>query len=140
MSWDVYIFAPPAGVDHVEDIPSDYSALPLGTVADIQQRIRDRLPEAGFAEAGSVDAGWGGVSGPGWNIEINLGSEDPVVGFMLHIRGSGDDVLPVAARIAASAGGRAWDIPGERFLSGDPTETDGWHGFQRYRDQILGDG
>ncbi|WP_176731870.1 hypothetical protein [Micromonospora rhizosphaerae] len=53
------------------------------------------------------------------------------------MRGGGDEVLAVIAQIVASVGGRALDISTGEFLTGDPTQTAGWHGFQQYRDQIL---
>lgn len=62
---------------------------------------------------------------------------DPVDSIMLYVRGGGDDVLAVIARILPSVGGRALDISTGEFLTGEPTQTVGWHGFQQYRDQIL---
>ncbi|MET8086147.1 hypothetical protein [Micromonospora sp. NPDC005237] len=45
--------------------------------------------------------------------------------------------LAVISRIVASVGGRALDISTGEFLTGEPAQTAGWHGFQPYRDQIL---
>ncbi|MFI7553190.1 hypothetical protein ACIBQ2_25985 [Micromonospora sediminimaris] len=42
---------------------------------------------------------------------------------MLHVRGGGDDVLAVIARIVASVGGRALDISTGEFMTGDPTQS-----------------
>ena len=49
---------------------------------------------------------------------------------MLRVRGSGDEVLAVIGQIAA-LDGRALDIATSGFLTGDPAQTAGWHGFQR---------
>ena len=58
---------------------------------------------------------------------------------MLHVRGSGDDVLAAIAEIVALVGGRALDCSTGDFLTGDLAETAGWQGFQRYRDEVLRD-
>jgi hypothetical protein len=55
----------------------------------------------------------------------------------LYVRGGGDDVLAVIARIVASVGGCALDISTGEFLTGKPTQTARRHGFQQYRNQIL---
>src|SRR5690606_41532352 len=53
---------------------------------------------------------------------------------ILHVRGSGDDVLPVVLRIAAALGCRAVDYSTAEFLTG-AEDVAGWHGFQGYRDR-----
>jgi hypothetical protein len=58
----------------------------------------------------------------------------PINSIMLHVRGGGDDVLAVIVQIAAAVGARALDISTGEFLTGDPTQTAGWHDFQQYRD------
>jgi hypothetical protein len=53
-----------------------------------------------------------------------------------NVRGNGDAVLTVVAQIVATLGGRAFDVSTSEFLTGDPAETAGWHGFQQFRDKI----
>jgi hypothetical protein len=70
-------------------------------------------------------------------IELNIGRADPVESVMLHVRGSGDEVLPVIHKIAALLNGRPVDISTMEFL--EPTDTTGWHDFQAFRDRAVRD-
>lgn len=132
MSWDVLVFQAPHQVAAVDELPGDFDPPPLGTLADISERLRASLPGLDLTEAD-----WGRLAGPTWTIELGLGSEDPVATIMLYVRGTGDDVLDTIATITGAVGGRALDVSTGQFLTGDPTETAGWHGFQRHRDQIF---
>ncbi|MET7421891.1 hypothetical protein [Dactylosporangium sp. NPDC005555] len=134
MSWDIFVLNVAATVTTTDEIPGDDPMTPLGTSADVLRRLRDGLPGVDLS-----DPAWGHLRGPGWTIELNIGAKDPVDSIMLHVRGGGDDVLGVIARVAALAGGRALDMSTGEFLTGDPARTEGWHGFQRYRDQVLGE-
>jgi hypothetical protein len=134
VSWDVFIFDAPASATSVDQIPQDFKPPPLGTASHVRQRLRESLPDLDLS-----DPAWGHLVGPTWSIELNIGSDAPVDSIMLHVRGSGDDVLAAIAQIVALVGGRALDISTGDFLTDDPTETAGWQGFQRYRDKVLPD-
>ncbi|MFG2051180.1 hypothetical protein ACGFIW_27590 [Micromonospora sp. NPDC048935] len=131
MSWDVFIFDAPPDATSVDELPQDSNPSPLGTGSDIRRCLRENFPDLDL-----TDPAWGQLIGPTWSIEFNIGSDDPVHSIMLHVRGGGD-VLAVIARIVAVVGGRALDTSTGEFLTGDSTQTAGWHGFQQYRDQIL---
>ncbi|MEU5669656.1 hypothetical protein ABZ749_04635 [Micromonospora sp. NPDC047753] len=132
MSWDVLIFDAPADARSVDQLPQDFNPPPLGTGPDVRRWLRENLRDLDFS-----DPEWGRLVGPTWHIELNIGPHDPVDSIMLYVRGGGDDVLAAIARIVASVGGRALDISTGEFLTDEPTQTAGWHGFQQYRDQIL---
>ncbi|MEU8181705.1 hypothetical protein AB0B85_11195 [Micromonospora sp. NPDC049044] len=134
MSWDVLIVAAPPHTGSVDQLPQDFDPPPLGTGPEIRRRLRENFPDLDLA-----DPAWGLLGGPTWSIEFNIGSDDPVDSIMLHVRG-GDDVLPVVARVVAVTGGRALDISTGVFLTDDCARSAGWHGFQQYRDDILGRG
>jgi hypothetical protein len=134
VSWDVLIFDAPAHARSVDQMPQDFNPPPLGTGSDVRQRLRGNLEDLDLS-----DPAWGRLVGATWSIELNIGSDDPVDSIMLHVRGGGDEALAVIARIVASVGGRALDISTGEFLTGDPTQAGGWHGFQQYRDQTLGE-
>lgn len=123
----------PADVTSVEELPADFDPPPLGSAADVRRRLGAALPDLDLS-----DPAWGQLAGPTWSIEVNIGADDPVASVMLHVRGSGDDVLLVVARAGTAVGGRALDCSTGAFLTGDPVETEGWHGFQTYRDRVLG--
>src|SRR5215470_11856290 len=97
MSWDALLFRLPDGVTSVHEIPADQTPDPLGRRHDILTALTQAVPEADLS-----DPTWGELSGPTWSIGLNIGSEDPVDSIMLHIRGSGDDVLTPVFRLAES--------------------------------------
>jgi hypothetical protein len=134
MSWDVFIFEAPAQAKSIDELPADFDPPALGAATDVRQRLLDNFPDFDLS-----DPAWGHLTGPTWSIELNIGADDPVDSIMLHVRGGGD-VLTVIALIVASVGGRALDTSTGEFLTGDPAESIGWHGFQQYRDQVLRDG
>lgn len=122
MSWDVLLLRLPGHVTSMEDVRSDDGTPPLG-----------RKPWV----LGAVHPTWGQVEGPGWSIELNIGSDDPVDSIMLHVRGSGDDALAPIFRLAAELGCRVLDCS-EGDLISSPGETSGWHAFQEFRDRVTG--
>lgn len=83
-----------------------------------------------------TDPTWGDLVGTGWSFELNIGSDDPMDSIMLHVRGSGDGVIPIVLEITDVVGGRAIDTAAGLFLE-DDNQTEGWHQFQAFRDQIL---
>ncbi|WP_431032950.1 hypothetical protein ACQYWQ_06535 [Streptomyces sp. P6-2-1] len=131
MSWDVLVLRPPDGCAALEELPQDATGLPLGPRADVLTALAGAVPDADLS-----DPAWGVLEGPGWSIELNIGSDEPVGTVMLHVRGGGDDVLPVVLRIADALGARALDT-GDGTLMG-PGDTTGWHAFQEYRDHLTG--
>ena len=70
MSWDI-------GFD--ADLES-----PFGTRAETMEVLSAALPGVVWE-----DSGWGVLEGADSSIEVNLGSEEPVLHFMLHVRGGG---------------------------------------------------
>ncbi len=131
MSWDVLVIHAPEGVTAVDALPSGFDPPALGPGADVRQRLHERVPGLDLS-----DPAWGLLTGPTWSIEVNIGSGEPVASIMLHVRGGGDDVLPVIALIAEALGARILDLSTGRFLTGGPADTNGWHGFQQYRNQV----
>jgi hypothetical protein len=134
VSWDVLVLDAPASATSVVQIPGDFTLPPLGTASLVRQRLRESLRDVDLS-----DPAWGHVVGRTWSVEINIGSDDPVDSIMLHVRGSGDDVLAVIAQIVVAVGGRALDISTGDFLTDDPAQTAGWHSFQRFRDEVVRD-
>lgn len=97
MSWDVLLLRLPAHITSVGEVPDDYTTPPLGRLQDVLAAVGQAVPEADLS-----DPAWGELLGPGWSMELNIGSTDPVDSIMLHIRGSGDDVLTPVFRLAAA--------------------------------------
>jgi hypothetical protein len=132
MSWDVFVFKAPNHVGTVDQIAKDFEPEPLGAAADVRVRLRDATRGLDLS-----DTAWGQLNGSTWSIDLNIGSDDPVDSIMLHVRGTGDDLISIVVGIATAVHARALDISTGEFLTGDPGQIDGWHGFQRYRNQVL---
>lgn len=132
MSWDVLLMPLPDEIASVNDLPDDHEPPPVGPAERVLARLRDAVPDVDL-----TDPAWGLLTGPSWSVEVDIGSEDPVRSVTLHVRGSGDDVLPVVLRIAAALGCRAVDYSTAELLTG-AEDLAGWHGFQGYRDRVLG--
>ena len=79
MSYDVSVQDIPSFVQHVKDMPSDtFHPKPIGRRSDILDVITAVAPEADFS-----DPSWGKIVGEGWNIEVNLGHEEDMLGFLM---------------------------------------------------------
>jgi len=114
-------------------MPDGWEMPSLGSGPEVVARLAKSFPDVDLS-----DPTWGHLVGSSWSIELNIGDEEPIKAIMLHVRGSGDDVVPVVAAIAAVVGARAWDISSGAFLDETAPAADGWRGFQQYRDQVLG--
>jgi hypothetical protein len=132
MSWDVLLLRLPDHVTSMEDVRDDDGIPPLGRKPWVLDGVRRALPEADL-----TDPAWGQAEGPGWSIELNIGSDDPVDSIMLHVRGGGDDALAPIFRLAGELGCRVLDCSEGNLIS-SPDETSGWHAFQEFRDRVTG--
>src|SRR5689334_2318062 len=107
MSWDVFVQDRPRDVRFVSDIPADFSPRALGTRAWVLAAIAEAAPFADF-----TDPTWIRVSSPEATLEINLGRDDPLVGFAFHVRG-GSHVVGLMADILTKLRVRALDAGAE---------------------------
>ncbi|MCV2460686.1 hypothetical protein OEB94_15500 [Streptomyces sp. ICN988] len=141
MSWDVLLLRLPDNVTSVQEIPGDHASPPLGRLHDVLAAVAQAAPDADLS-----DPTWGELLGPTWSMELNIGDEDPmelnigdqdpVDSIMLHIRGSGDDVLTSVFRLAETLGCKVIDCAeGDLITAG---QTSGWHAFQQFCDRVSG--
>ncbi|WP_331744316.1 hypothetical protein OG762_49705 (plasmid) [Streptomyces sp. NBC_01136] len=131
MSWDVLLLRLPDDVTSMHELPADCTPAPLGRQYDVLAAVTQAVPEVDLS-----DPTWGELSGPTWSIELNIGSEDPVDSIMLHIRGSGDDVLAPVFRLAEALRCKVLDCVEGDLIT--PGQLSGWHAFQQFRDRVFG--
>ncbi|MGW1464871.1 hypothetical protein ACWCPT_11060 [Streptomyces sp. NPDC002308] len=131
MSWDVLLLRLPESITSVRDLPDDYTPPPLGRLPEVLATVSRAAPGTDLS-----DPTWGTLLGPAWSIELGIGGDDPVDSVMLHVRGSGDDVLTPVLRLADALGCKALDCSTGDLVS--PRELSGWHGFQEFRDRVIG--
>jgi hypothetical protein len=130
MSWDVFVMDLPPSAQKVADIPDDFEPAPLGQRAEIIAKIREVVPLADFS-----DPAWGRIDTPEFDIEVNMGDEGVVRGFVLHVRG-GDAAAGAVVAILDHLGLRALETGAGEIL--DPaTAVDALRHWRAYRDQIV---
>lgn len=129
MSWDVILLRVPADVASMDEIGDDCT--PIGRRQDVLAAISQAMPEADLPEPEE----WGRLIGPTWSMELDIGSEDPTGSIMLHIRGSGDDVLTPVFHLAAALECKVLDCSDGDVIT--PEGPSGWHAFQEFRDRVI---
>jgi len=110
VSRDIFIQDLPRDATSVADIADDFVPQAIGSRVHIVDTIARIVPDADFS-----DPIWGIIEGFGYSIEVNLGEDDPVHGFALHVRGDGAD--SVIAAILDELGLRALDSESGEFFT-----------------------
>jgi hypothetical protein len=134
MSWDIYAQDLPANAKKIEDIPDDFRPGPIGSRSEIIAKILAVAPAASF----QPDLAWGNLEGPGYDVEINIGEEEPCCGVAFYVRGCSPLVVDVIANILESMGLRALQSGSEPFFD-RTTALESFIRWQRYRDQVVND-
>jgi hypothetical protein len=132
MSWDIVVQDLPADATTVEAIPADFVPRPLGPRADIIAAIR-RVAPAAFTDF--TDPAWGHINAPTFSIDVNLGRNDVVRAFTLHVRG-GDEAVACVAAILDTLGVRAIDTSNGEFFSREAA-VESFGRWRAYRDQVI---
>ena len=102
MSFDIFVQDIPDAAKAVEDIPDDFRPQPIGRRSSLVAAIRRVAPEVKFATPE-----WGTIDADGYSVEVNIGLDDPVMGFAFHLRG-GEGGQFLVAEILAELGARAF--------------------------------
>ena len=131
MSWDISVMASSSPPLPVEQMPSDWCGVSLGSQADLREKISTVLPQVDWS-----DPTWGIFDGDGFSFEFNMGKQDPSDGFMIHVRGGGPAVTKLL-ELGASTGWFLLDCSQGEWLHHCKDPDAGWVGFQAYRDHVL---
>lgn len=134
MSWDLFVQDLPKSAAAVSAIPADFVPGPLCDRASALAVILEAAP---FADL--TDPSWIRVNSPKADLEINLGSDDPVFGFAFHIRG-GTEAIGLVAAILSKLGLRALDPGAEGGIFGPATAAQSLRRWQAYREKVLSAG
>ena len=131
MSWDIVVQDLPDGVQHVDEIPDDFKPRPLGTRTDVIRRIQQAVPTADFS-----DPSWGILETPEFSVEFNIGSDEEVEGFALHVRG-GDAAAGFVADLLERCGWRALDTSSSSGIFDPTAALESMRRWRSYRDNVL---
>lgn len=132
MSWDIFVQDLPADARSVADIPSDFEPAAVGGRGELIQHIRSIAPAADFS-----DPAWGVLETSSFSVEFNLGDEDPVRSFALHVRGD-DAAAAFISELLTRLGLRALDPQSDSglFEPGAVAE-ESLRRWRAYRDQVF---
>jgi len=134
MSWDLFVQDLPRDARTVDDIPDGFRPLPIGQRSDVIKAIQAVVSEADF-----TDRSWGKIEGDGYSIEINLGDEEVLNSFAIHVYGGGRAPQVVAA-ILRRLGVRALDPGSESgFFEAGASSQESFEKWQRFRNKVVGD-
>ena len=134
MSWDLFAMKLPREARSVDDLDAAYAVPPIGPRDAVIEAIASVVPTADFS-----DPSWGLIDTPEASIEVNLGNEQIVDSFALHVRGGGVAVLTLITDLLAAVDVRAIDGSSGDFFDA-VNARQGWEEWQRYRDDVIGDG
>jgi hypothetical protein len=129
MSWTVSVLGgkePPP----VHDLPDGWRPEALGSGAEVRGRISAHLPGVDW-----TDPTWGRYAGDGFTFEFNMGREEPVESFAVHVRGGGDAIADLR-RFAVPNGWHLLDWSTGDYIDPQSPSDAGWVGWQAYRDKI----
>jgi hypothetical protein len=132
MSWDIFVQDLPTTARTIADIPDTFMPAALGKRSEIVQRIRAFAPTARFA-----DPAWGTFEAPTFSVEFNLGSDELVQSFALHVRGD-DAAAAFVSDLLARLGYRALDPQSASglFEPGQVAEAS-IRRWRKYLDEII---
>ena len=131
MSWDIFVQDIPRGARDAGDIPEDFQPRPLGERSEVIRRILEVVPEADFS-----DPTWGTVEEPEYSIEFNIGDEDEIMAFALHVRG-GEAAAGLVADLLARCGWRAFDTASESGIFDPASAADSLKRWRAHRDRAV---
>ena len=131
MSWDISVFAAHEPPPPVAEMPQDWRPGVLGTAADVRSKISACLPEVDWS-----DPKWGTYDGDGFSFEFNVGREDPIDGFMIHVRGGGNAVSALL-HLSNECNWYLLDASQGEWLHHCKDAEAGWNEFQAYRNRVL---
>lgn len=133
MSWDLFAMKLPREARSVDDLDEGYDPPAIGPRHAVIDAIASVVPTADFS-----DPSWGLIDTPQASIEVNLGSEEIVDSFALHVRGGGVEVLTLITDLLAAVDVRAIDGSSGDFFDAIASRQ-GWEEWQRFRDGVIGD-
>lgn len=115
----------------LDDTPDDFQPQPIGRRSTIIEQIQAVEPSANF-----TDQSWGTIENDQFSIEFNMGEDEVLGSFALHVRGN-ELAIPCIGNILKHLGLRAADGSNGEFFDND-TATEKMQAWMEFRDRITG--
>ncbi len=131
MSWDLILMDCPPSTSSPTEVEPGFVAAPLGSYAEIAERVRTVAPDADFDESGA-----GVITRLAYVVEFDLGSTEPVESVGLQVHGSGDEVVGLIVGIAEQLNARAIDLQADEYLTPE-SGRESLQAWQDYRNQVV---
>jgi len=132
MSWDISIMRLSKEYQSVSDIPSDEQPLSIGSIENVHRAVSRVFPGTDWA-----DPAWGVWDAPFGSIEFNLGTEDPAMSMMLHVR-AGPQVVPLIVTLCHVNQWHGIDCSYGDFIEKSVSPEQGLECWATYRGRVLG--
>lgn len=100
------------------EMAGDWRVEPWGPSVDLRSTLSAQLPGIDTS-----DPLWGICGGEAFSIEVDIGREDPVEAFTVHLRGGGDAAVAALDRLLALPGWYAFDNSAGEWV---PHGADRW--------------
>lgn len=133
MSWDVSILRLSTRYRSVSEIPKDDQLIELGSRADVHAAISEV-----FIGVDWSDPTWGIYDGEFGSVEFNNGGEEPLKGFMMHVRAS-EEIISLIVTLCERQGWSALDCSTGGMIDQSDEPGRGLSGWRAFRDEVLGD-
>lgn len=132
VSWDIFVQDIPAAATSVGDIPDDFTPRTLGNREDVIRRILEVVPTAVFDKPS-----WGTFDCEDFSVEFNMGDNEELDSFALHIRG-GDTAAGLVADLLTRCGWRAFDPASDSGIFDVRSAVDSLARWRTYRNRVIG--
>ena len=129
MSWDLFV-QDWGNFDSLEDIPDDFEPQPIGKRSTIINLIKTVEPTVDF-----TNPSWGLLENEFFSIEFNMGMDEVLSSFTMHVRGN-ELAIPCIGNILAELKLNAADGSTTYFFNIEKSKAD-MNKWKEYRNQIL---
>jgi len=129
MSWDIFV-QDWGDYKSLDEIPNDFKPQPIGIRQELITKIVNAEPTVDFS-----DPTWGIIDNEHFSIEINMGHNEIVTSFALHVRGD-DYVLGCIANILDKLNLRGADGSTPDFFDLEKSRKN-LNDWIKYRDHII---
>src|SRR5574344_399098 len=131
MSWDIFIQDLPQEIQRIKDIPDDFEPKIIGTRDSVIKSLCELFPNIDFS-----DKTWGILDGSKFQIEFNMGNEEHLNGFTLHIHGDSEEAIDIVLKVCSQLGLKAID-PNCENLFNKKDALKSFNEWKEYRERAL---